>query len=59
MRELTDRSFAVNHTLRPLNEEAFQATLDERPAEIVRRITDDAETILRRTADACTRSAPH
>jgi NAD(P)H-dependent flavin oxidoreductase YrpB (nitropropane dioxygenase family) len=32
MRELTDRPFAVNHTLRPLNEEAFQATLDERPA---------------------------
>jgi NAD(P)H-dependent flavin oxidoreductase YrpB (nitropropane dioxygenase family) len=34
MRELTDRSFAINHTLRPLNEEAFQATLDERPAAI-------------------------
>ncbi|CAL9648304.1 hypothetical protein SUDANB176_06540 [Streptomyces sp. enrichment culture] len=34
MRELTDRPFAVNHTLRPLNEEAFQATLDERPAAI-------------------------
>ena len=27
-------------------------------ADIVRRIVDDAETILRRTADACTRSAP-
>ncbi|GGU44045.1 hypothetical protein GCM10010244_82720 [Streptomyces coeruleorubidus] len=25
MRELTDRPFAVNHTLRPLNEEAFRA----------------------------------
>lgn len=34
MRELTDRPFAVNHTLRPLNEEAFQATLDECPAAI-------------------------
>ncbi|CAM5687287.1 hypothetical protein SGLAM104S_00020 [Streptomyces glaucescens] len=34
MRELTDRPFAINHTLRPLNEEAFQATLDERPAAI-------------------------
>ncbi|KOX03425.1 2-nitropropane dioxygenase [Streptomyces sp. NRRL B-1140] len=32
MRELTDRPFAVNHTLRPLNEEAFQATLEEHPA---------------------------
>ncbi|CAM5687353.1 2-nitropropane dioxygenase OS=Streptomyces glaucescens OX=1907 GN=SGLAU_17880 PE=4 SV=1 [Streptomyces glaucescens] len=28
-------------------------------AEIVRRIVDDAETILRRTAEACTRAAPH
>ncbi|WP_033328172.1 NAD(P)H-dependent flavin oxidoreductase [Streptomyces yerevanensis] len=34
MRELTDRPFAVNHTMRPLNEEAFQATLDERPAAV-------------------------
>ncbi|KMS66623.1 2-nitropropane dioxygenase [Streptomyces leeuwenhoekii] len=34
MRELTDRPFAVNHTLRPLNEEAFRATLEERPAAI-------------------------
>ncbi|MEV8551783.1 nitronate monooxygenase [Streptomyces glaucescens] len=34
MRELTDRPFAVNHTLRPLDEEAFRATLDERPAAI-------------------------
>ncbi|SOR83587.1 MULTISPECIES: NAD(P)H-dependent flavin oxidoreductase [Streptomyces] len=34
MRELTDRPFAINHTLRPLNEEAFQATLDERPAAV-------------------------
>lgn len=32
--ELTDRPFAVNHTGRPLNEEAFQATLDLRPAAI-------------------------
>lgn len=34
LRELTDRPFAVNHTLRPLNEEAFQATIEERPAAI-------------------------
>ncbi|MFH8658943.1 nitronate monooxygenase [Streptomyces afghaniensis] len=28
------RRCAINHTLRPLNEEAFQATLDERPAAV-------------------------
>ena len=32
VRELTDKPFAVNHTRRPFNEEAFQATLDARPA---------------------------
>jgi nitronate monooxygenase/enoyl-[acyl-carrier protein] reductase II len=31
VRSLTDKPFAVNHTRRPFNEEAFQATLDERP----------------------------
>jgi NAD(P)H-dependent flavin oxidoreductase YrpB (nitropropane dioxygenase family) len=34
MRESTDRPFAINHTLRPLNEEAFEATLQERPAAV-------------------------
>jgi len=34
MRERTDRPFAVNHTWRPLDEGAFQATLDARPAVI-------------------------
>jgi NAD(P)H-dependent flavin oxidoreductase YrpB (nitropropane dioxygenase family) len=34
MRELTDRPFAINHTMRPLNEEAFEATLEERPAAV-------------------------
>jgi enoyl-[acyl-carrier protein] reductase II len=34
LRELTDRPFAVNHTIRPFNEEAFQATLDFGPAAI-------------------------
>jgi enoyl-[acyl-carrier protein] reductase II len=32
MRERTDRPFAVNHTWRPLNEEAFRVTLEARPA---------------------------
>jgi nitronate monooxygenase/enoyl-[acyl-carrier protein] reductase II len=32
MRELTDRPFAVNHTVRPFDEAAFAATLEEPPA---------------------------
>jgi enoyl-[acyl-carrier protein] reductase II len=31
MRAHTDRPFAVNHTWRPLSEEAFQATIEARP----------------------------
>jgi enoyl-[acyl-carrier protein] reductase II len=34
LRSLTDRPFAVNHTGRPFNEEAFDATLGARPAAI-------------------------
>jgi enoyl-[acyl-carrier protein] reductase II len=34
MRARTDRPFAVNHTWRPLSEEAFRVTLDARPAVI-------------------------
>ncbi|WP_208834804.1 nitronate monooxygenase [Streptomyces vinaceus] len=34
LRRLTDRPFAINHTSRPFDEEAFQATLEERPAAI-------------------------
>lgn len=34
LRSLTDRPFAVNHTGRPFNEEAFDATLDAQPAAI-------------------------
>jgi enoyl-[acyl-carrier protein] reductase II len=34
LRELTDRPFAVNHTIRPFNEEAFDATVAARPAAI-------------------------
>jgi nitronate monooxygenase/enoyl-[acyl-carrier protein] reductase II len=32
LRAATDRPFAVNHTLRPFDEEAFAATLEEPPA---------------------------
>ena len=34
LRELTDRPFAVNHTGRPFNAEAFEATLEFAPAAI-------------------------
>jgi enoyl-[acyl-carrier protein] reductase II len=34
LRELTDRPFAVNHTIRPFDEEAFEATLAAEPAAI-------------------------
>jgi enoyl-[acyl-carrier protein] reductase II len=34
VRELTDRPFAINHTVRPFDEEAFAATLRFRPAAI-------------------------
>lgn len=34
LRTLTDRPFCINHTMRPLNDEAFDATLDERPAAV-------------------------
>jgi nitronate monooxygenase/enoyl-[acyl-carrier protein] reductase II len=33
-RELTDRPFAVNHTARPLNEEAWRLTIEEQPAAV-------------------------
>jgi enoyl-[acyl-carrier protein] reductase II len=34
LRELTDRPFAINHTIRPFDAEAFAATLDFAPAAI-------------------------
>ncbi|QIP82943.1 nitronate monooxygenase [Streptomyces sp. Tu 2975] len=34
LRRLTDRPFAINHTTRPFDEEAFQATLEARPAAV-------------------------
>ena len=34
LRDLTDRPFAINHTGRPFNAEAFEATLDFAPAAI-------------------------
>ena len=34
LRSLTDRPFAINHTGRPFNEDAFAATLDAQPAAV-------------------------
>jgi nitronate monooxygenase/enoyl-[acyl-carrier protein] reductase II len=34
LRELTDRPFAINHTIRPFSADAFEATLDFAPAAI-------------------------
>lgn len=47
LRELTDRPFAVNHTLRPLDEKAFAATLDARPAVISFHMGVPADLIAR------------
>lgn len=47
LRELTDRPFAINHTGRPLNQEAFDATLEARPAAISFHLGIPAELIAR------------
>ena len=51
LRDLTDRPFAINHTMRPLDPEAFEATLRERPAAISFHIGDPGE-LVRRAHDA-------
>ncbi|WP_029215034.1 NAD(P)H-dependent flavin oxidoreductase [Kallotenue papyrolyticum] len=47
MRELTDRPFAINHTRRPFDPEAFAATLEERPAVISFHIGDPLDLVTR------------
>ncbi len=47
VRALTDRPFAINHTARPLDEEAFAATLAERPRAISFHIAVPPEHIAR------------
>ena len=47
LRSLTDRPFAVNHTGRPFNEEAFTATLQARPAAISFHMGVPADLIAR------------
>jgi nitronate monooxygenase/enoyl-[acyl-carrier protein] reductase II len=44
-RELTDRPFIVNHTARPLNEEAFAVTLEERPAAVPYALGGEGELV--------------
>jgi len=51
LRDLTGRPFAINHTLRPLDMEAFEATLREGPAAISFHIGDPGD-LVRRTHDA-------
>ena len=45
LRELTDRPFAINHTMRPFDPDAFAATLDERPAAISFHIGDRGDLV--------------
>jgi enoyl-[acyl-carrier protein] reductase II len=47
MRELTTRPFAINHTRRPFDPKAFDATLQERPAAISFHIGDPLDLVAR------------
>jgi nitronate monooxygenase/enoyl-[acyl-carrier protein] reductase II len=47
LRSRTDGPFAVNHTMRPFDEDAFAATLQERPAAISCHIGGRAELVER------------
>jgi enoyl-[acyl-carrier protein] reductase II len=51
LRDLTDRPFAVNHTLRPLSEEAFALSLEYRPA-VVSLALGHARPLVERAQDA-------
>ncbi len=45
VRELTDRPFAVNHTVRSLDKEAFDLTLEAKPALVSFAIDDPGELV--------------
>ena len=47
LRSLTDRPFAINHTVRPFDEDAFAATLDFKPAAISFHLGVPADLIAR------------
>jgi enoyl-[acyl-carrier protein] reductase II len=51
LRELTDRPFAINHTVRPFDEAAFAATLAFRPAAISFHLGVPADLIARAHAE--------
>jgi nitronate monooxygenase/enoyl-[acyl-carrier protein] reductase II len=51
LRDRTERPFAVNHTMRPFDEDAFAATLEAHPAAISCHIGGRAE-LVRRAHDA-------
>jgi enoyl-[acyl-carrier protein] reductase II len=45
VRELTDKPFAVNHTARPFNEEAFALTLEARPKVVSFALGDPGDLV--------------
>jgi enoyl-[acyl-carrier protein] reductase II len=47
LRKLTERPFAINHTMRPFDEAAFAATLEARPRAISFHMTVPADLIAR------------
>jgi enoyl-[acyl-carrier protein] reductase II len=47
MRELTDRPFAINHTVRPFDEDAFAASLEARPHAISFHLGVPADLVAR------------
>jgi len=53
LRSLTDRPFAVNHTLRPFSEEAWRATLDERPPVVSLALGDPRPLVADAHAAGC------
>ncbi len=53
MRRLTDKPFIVNHTRRPLDEEAFELTLQERPTAISLALGEPRDLALRAHDAGC------
>jgi enoyl-[acyl-carrier protein] reductase II len=56
-RALTDRPFIVNHTLRPLNQEAFDLTLALRPAAVSLALGDPGDLVRRAHDAGCSSSS--
>ena len=47
LRDLTDRPFAINHTMRPFDRQAFDATIEARPAAISFHVGDPGDLVKR------------